>query len=488
MRIFHNPHLQIASKKITSEVSLPNQIRCRKNYPWKNWGETASCQPEISFYPEKVEDLIDIVKFARNTKKRIRVAATGHSWSKLIPTDDILVYVHKLNHVEMDFSDQEKPKVLIECGATVKEVNNVLERHGYALPLNIVLESARFGGLIATGSHGSGWNNSTLSDLVHSIEIVIASGQLQRFETGIDDDEVMNAAKLNLGMFGITYRMKLYVQKSYTVRAVDRRAPLLETIENIKELIISHENCDLFWWPFCDQIWIKSWDKIDAEITAKPRKNLWYDFEAAITSRLFRETLKLLKRFPQLTPEMCKLFFKMTPSVRDDIVDLVEAIHYRRSIEVTKVGCLEIAFKVDPDFENVKKAINIVLEKNREYAAKGKYPLNLTMNVRFINGSQCLLSPAFGEGHTCFIEILSRADQKEWEQFSSEVALQWLKLPKALPHWAKEFEHIPGITTHIRREMGDNINIFNDIKQRLKLDIDNIFMNDLLMKIFLVKS
>ncbi|WP_445632757.1 FAD-binding protein [Nostoc sp. DSM 114161] len=485
MRVFRNSHLQIASEKITSDISLPNQIPYRKNYLWKNWGETASCRPEISFYPEKVYELIEIVKFARNTKKRIRVAATGHSWSQLIPTDDILVYIHKLNHVEMDFSDREKPKVVIESGATVREVNDVLEHHGYALPLNVVLESVRFGGLIATGSHGSGWNNSTLSDLIHSIEIVTSSGQLQVFETGIDADEVMNAAKLNLGMFGITYRMKLYVQKSYRVRAIDRRAPLIETIENIKCLILAHENCDLFWWPFCDKIWIKSWDRTELKITSKPRKNLWDKLEAAISSRVFRELLRLINNFPRMTPWVCNFLFKFTPSVRDDVVDIVEAIHYRRSIEVAKLGCVEIAFKVDSDFENVKKAINIVIYTTNKYAAQRKYPFNVTMNVRFINSSQCLLSPGFGEGHTCFIEILSRADRKEWELFSSEVATEWLKLPNALPHWAKEIEHIPGIIEHIKSKIGKNIAEFNKIKIELQLDPDNIFMNDFLRRIFL---
>ena len=49
----------------------------------------------------------------------------------------------------MDLSDDAHPRVVVECGATVKEANDVLERHGYALPLNVVLESVRFGGLIA---------------------------------------------------------------------------------------------------------------------------------------------------------------------------------------------------------------------------------------------------------------------------------------------------------------------------------------------------
>ncbi len=198
---------------LPSRRSALDQIVCRRRQPWENWGRTARCQPEYSFYPQRVDDLNEIVNFARERGLQIRVAASGHSWSGLVPTAGILIYVHQLNNVTLDLSDDAQPRIVIESGATVKQVNDVLEEHGFALPLNVVLESVRFGGLIATGSHGSGWNNPTLSDLVHAVEIVTASGQLRRFEAGLDSDEVMNAVRLNLGMFGIMYRITMNVQK-----------------------------------------------------------------------------------------------------------------------------------------------------------------------------------------------------------------------------------------------------------------------------------
>ena len=127
----------------------------------------------------------------------------------------------------------------------------VLEAHGYALPLNVVLESVRFGGLIATGSHGSGWNNPTLSDLVHSIEMVTATGELRMFMAAVESDEIMQAARLNLGMFGIIYRMTLNVQKRWRVRAVDQRLPIEHVMERLQEWVPAHANLDLFWWAFC---------------------------------------------------------------------------------------------------------------------------------------------------------------------------------------------------------------------------------------------
>lgn len=456
----------------------------KKHHPWRNWAGTVQCQPQISCYPESVEELIQIVQIAYEARMKMRVVTQGHSWSALVPSNDILIFMERLNKVVLDTSDETNPLVVIEAGATVKEVNDVLEHHGYALPFNVVLESVRYGGLISTGSHGSGWNHSTLSDLVHRIELITAEGVSRRFEEGVDRAEVMNAVKLHLGMFGITTRIALKCQKSWKVHAVDQRLPLQEVINNLEEMVLAHENFDLFWWPFSSEIWVKTWDHIDSKPTAKPR-NSWGDkLWAAISARLYNLLLSLCCRFPKWTPTLTRAAFRFTPSVRDEIVDIVEAIHYRRSIEVNRMHCVEIAFKIDSKFENVRQAINVVLEKTDAYAARGEYPFNVTMNVRFNHNSSCLLSPANGPGHTCYIEILSTADQEEWERFSAEVALEWLKLPGAKPHWAKEFEHIPGIESCIKAAYGDNIAQFNQIKRELGLDEAHLFMNDLLKGIF----
>jgi hypothetical protein len=472
-------------QRAITRAGIPPTVQFRRRQRWTNWGKTARCTPELTFYPESVDDLIAIVRFARETGRKIRVAASGHSWSALVPTDDILVRVQRLNQVMMDLSDEANPRVVVESGATVQEVNDVLEAHGYALPFNVVLESVRFGGLIATGSHGSGWSNPTLSDLVWSVEIVTASGELRTFTANVESDEIMQAARLNLGLFGIIYRMTLQVQKSWHVRALDQRLPIKEVLEALQDWAPSHANMDVFWWAFGDQVWVKTWDPIDAPITAKPRKSALNRLTDRAGTRALDASLRALDVFPRLTPTFCQAAFNATPSDQDRVVEIVDAIHYRRGIETAKMGCVEIAFKVDASFENAKWAIQTVLETTNSYAARGEYPMNVTLNVRFIQSSGCWLSPAYGEGHTCYIEILSSARNHGWEQFSGEVARQWLKLPHARPHWAKEYRHIPGVIEHIQRELGPNIARFNQIKERLQLDPDQMFVNRALKEIFL---
>ncbi len=469
-----------------SEVSVPAHIHHTQNDTWENWGRTARCQPQFSFYPGRIDDVIEIVHFAQARGLPIRVAASGHSWSTLVPTHGVLVYIHGLNGVALDLSDEQNPRVVIESGATVKEVNDLLEANGYTLPLNVVLESVRFGGLIATGSHGSGWNNPTLSDLVHAIELVTASGELRKFEAGVDSDDIMNAVRLSLGMFGVMVRITMNVQKSWVVHAQDQRLPIERVFEDLSYLAQSKDNFDLFWWPFSDQIWMKTWKKIDhTSITARPRYSRSDKLISDIGSRVHNGLVSLSEKYPRLTPSISRATFQLTPSRGNKVVNIVEAIHYRRAIEYTKMGCVEVAFKVERNFENVKWAMRQVFKRIKTFARRDEYPMNVVMNVRFIHNSNCWLSPAFGEGHTCYIEILSRAKPALWKRFSGQVAQDWLTLPQARPHWAKEFQHIPDIIPHIRKSYGENIARFHQIRDQQQVDPDNMFMNPTLREIFL---
>ena len=103
------PAREQSSEMNTSEFSDLQKIGYVRDQAWENWGKTARCQPEFSFYPQRVEDLIQIIDFARQRGKQVRVAASGHSWSELVPTDGVLVFIHQLNQVTCLSPAQSKP-------------------------------------------------------------------------------------------------------------------------------------------------------------------------------------------------------------------------------------------------------------------------------------------------------------------------------------------------------------------------------------------
>jgi len=133
------------AQRPVSDPTAPS-IQHDRRRVWKNWAQTVQCTPEYTFFARTADDLSKVVHFARETGYHLRAVATGHSWSAIVATDEILVDITALNRVTLYLNDPAAPRVTMDCGATVKEVNHVLEAAGYALPCNVVLESVRFGG------------------------------------------------------------------------------------------------------------------------------------------------------------------------------------------------------------------------------------------------------------------------------------------------------------------------------------------------------
>ena len=66
----------------------------------------------------------------------------------------------------------------VKPGVTIRELDTALTRAGLCLPTNVVLKSVRYGGVIATGCHGAGWDNPCLSDFVVQVKMVNCYGNI----------------------------------------------------------------------------------------------------------------------------------------------------------------------------------------------------------------------------------------------------------------------------------------------------------------------
>ena len=256
---------------------------------------------------------------------------------------------------------------------------------------------------------------------------------------------------------------------------------MCDTLNNIASLVQEHDWVDLFWWPYNEQLWIKTVDRTDEPVRCSLRHSRRDAWSTWLAMKLMAVAYAMLRRWPRLTPAICRAAFRGAPT-GDRVVDRMDAIHYRRAIEAVPLRCMEMAFTIDPDFNNVRRAWSTAVETLEEFAQQGRYPLNMTMNARFTNGSSALLSPAGSPGHTCWIEMLSHQKTPGWEEFSRRIADEWLKLPGARFHWAKEWEHIPGAEEHIARSYGANLQRFLDLRDGF--DPHHMFTNPLLDRIF----
>ena len=114
--------------------------------------------------------------------------------------------------------------------------------------------------------------------------------------------------------------------------------------------------------------------------------------------------------------------------------------------------------------------------------------------MRVIKKSDALLCPASigDEEHIAYIEVLSTSGTPGYEQFFTDVATEWVKLG-GIPHWQKQWEFLNetkpdmDIFSYLRKKYGKNIERFLKVHDELKLDPDELFMNDTMKKLLLNK-
>ena len=162
-----------------------------------------------------------------------------------------------------------------------------------------------------------------------------------------------------------------------------------------------------------------------------------------------------------------------------------ESHHYHHWIEMMPCGCMEVGFKADPDFANVRRAWEVTGKLVAEYASRGEYPLNLSLNMRFIGSSGAWLTPAYGEGLTCYIEIMWMDRPEGWARFTSQLCREWLKVPGSMPHWSKEFEHVEDVFAIMRTALGERRARFLAALADSGVDPERRFFNPLVRRVLL---
>ncbi|KAG0292865.1 hypothetical protein BGZ96_003565 [Linnemannia gamsii] len=471
---------------------------------WTNWAGNQTCHPSKILRPTTLQDITDIVRSAKEEKKTIRCVAGGHSWSSSsLVEDGLLVFMNKMTKIFSPVYVKNRGwTVELETGVTVGALDDYLRKHNppLAMPTNIVLDTACYGGLMALGSHGAATHSRTLSDLAYEVKIVDAKGTLNAFSRDKDPVE-FSAASCNLGLLGVIYSYTLLVEPMFNVVMSDSFPLLVDFFDcpkqggaRLKEMVLRNDQTQLFYWPFNshfknkgkktgskyakDEIWIKQWTRTDKPESVKPAWKLYRTVRLHIAYTLGRSTLNFMVAIPKSVPVISSVYHKVLRRPGEVVLAVPDAIHYMCNLEAVIVVGLECVFKVDVGFEKACKAWTYAIDKLHDYSACGEYPVNMTIDMRFIRSSGQIMSYVYDEDPEaifCTIEVLSVAGTKGFEDFSALLAQHWISEYKARVHWAKLWEHIPGIVPYLREQARPQLDQFDGIRK--KYDPEGMFMN-----------
>src|SRR5262249_38845901 len=132
------------------------------------------------------------------------------------------------------------------------------EQSSLTFATTTVIPFVQVGGAIAMGCHGTGWQVETFSDLVRSMQVVNAHGEITRYER--DDSDLWRALSVSLGALGIVYSVQPDCVAMFDVAAIDQPADMLASIENVKSIVEGNQYTEIFWFPFNESCVVKTWN------------------------------------------------------------------------------------------------------------------------------------------------------------------------------------------------------------------------------------
>jgi xylitol oxidase len=189
----------------------------------------------------------------------IRPLGTRHSFSPVADSAGVLLSTENLARV-VEIGDGT---VTVEAGIRYGDLSSVLVGHGLALPNLASLPHVSVGGATATGTHGSGARNQSLSAGIASLELVGADGSIRRLQRG---DEDFDGAVVSLGATGLVTRATLDVIPAFALRQYVFEQLPWSTVETELDAILEGAySVSLFTqWdePAIGQVWVKTTEQL----------------------------------------------------------------------------------------------------------------------------------------------------------------------------------------------------------------------------------
>jgi FAD/FMN-containing dehydrogenase len=385
---------------------------------WQNWARNVRFNPKEVAKPRNAEEVIDLVRSGR----KIRCVGTGHSWSELIPSGDVLVNTDNLNRIiEID---KVANTATIQAGAKLEHLNVQLWDEGFAFKNIGSIARQSLAGAISTGTHGSGINFQLLASMVRSFKMVTGNGDLIELERE-KDKERFHTALVSMGMLGIITEMTIDVDPKFQLHEKSGIMNFDEVCDNILDWVNEHNHIKMWWFPHTDKMMVYRYNR-----TYEPVNDTWFRqklMDEWVSVYFYRMMLwwgnRKASRRQFINDKI------LTPFLAD--VDRIE-----RSYKVFNVPEPPIHRETEWAFD-INLTPTVLREYRKMVEQRGHY-INFIQEIRFVKGDEHALSPCYGRDSVyvgCY-----NADNNGWSELLSDFEERIGKPYHGRPHWGKEFK------------------------------------------------
>ena len=413
---------------------------------WRNWSGSVIAHPAVIARPRDEVELAAIVR----TATQVRVTGAGHSFMPLCETTGTLVSLEDMAGDLIVAADRQS--VDAPAGWSLKRLTAALWAQGLSLPNQGDVNPQSLGGALATGTHGTGLELSSLAALARSFRLVLADGSIVNCDQTAEPD-LFEAQRLSLGMLGIATRARIAVIPALHLEERIEQRPLAEVLDHLPALAAATRHMEFFLFPYAGSVTLKTLHPTAAAELAEEEGD----------DRVFQACCDLAAAAPRSVPMIQRTLARLTRSSRR----AGPAWRIFPSERTVRFEEMEYELPVANAVAALHEALELVRAK--------RMPLIFPFEFRMVAGDDIWLSP-FHAGPCASISVHQYAPMPWSDHFAALEAV--FRAHGGRPHWAKRHT----LTSADVRALYPMAEAFGQVRKRV--DPQGKFMNDHLHQLF----
>ena len=434
----------------------------RPGKPWQNWSGIVRARPRELARPRNLAELARLVGEYGRGGRHVRVAGSGHSFTPLVRTDDVLLSMEGL--VGISGADTAAGTVTVLGGTPLKLLGEELLKRGLAQENLGDIDVQTITGALSTGTHGTGTRFGTLSTQIAGLTLVTAHGDV--IECSPErEPEVFKAAQVSLGSLGVLAAVTLRVVPAKRLRYIARRERLETCLANLERYKSENDHFEFYWFPYTQWTQVKL---TNATASRPTGRNLWGSFNRVV---LENGAFGALSRLAHLAPSLCPPINRVSAwgiSTVDEVDDSYRIYATPRMVRFNEMEYNLPATEAPAALAEIDAAVH-----------RRRFAVNFPVEVRFVRADDIWLSPAYQrESAYIAVHMYRPMSYRDYFQAIEEIFTRH----DGRPHWGK-------LHTRDAAYLAAHYPRWHDfLRVRHSLDPQGTFLNDYLRTLFAIEA
>ncbi len=246
---------------------------------WQNWSGWVTSRPLMFHRPQNEGELAALIK---DSEGPIRVAGSGHSFTPICESNGTLFSLENMSGVLSANTEFATARVL--AGTTIRDLGPLLHEAGLGLLNQGDIDRQAIAGAVGTGTHGTGKELKSISAAVTGFRMVLPTGEI--LDCSADENaDVFHAGRVSMGSLGIMSEIELQCAPAYALEERGGRLSAAQMFDTLDALRDGNRHFEFFWFPFADDVLIKTLNVSDTQPKARKRAPDGQDGPADIAFR-----------------------------------------------------------------------------------------------------------------------------------------------------------------------------------------------------------